>query len=230
MRLRVDKRATRVSLRIDQRRREAIATAPSERRLADAVAFAGERAAWLAAQLKAIPQGEGAQPGARLEVLGRAHLLVQARTRLEAGLREDAEHGPVLAAFGAGDAFGRAALRLLKRHAQQVLTERTAHYARLLGRPVPPVSLGDAKGRWGSCRGPRPSVAGDLGAIRYSWRLVLAPQAVLDYVAAHECAHLIEANHSPKFWAVVERIYGPWKPQRDWLKRHGARLQAFGRD
>ncbi|HUO22932.1 MAG TPA: SprT family zinc-dependent metalloprotease [Caulobacteraceae bacterium] len=229
VRLRVDARARRVSLRIDARRREVVATAPSQRRLADAVAFAGQRAGWIARQMGALPPTAALEPGGRIEVLGRSHHLVQARTRLEAGFGEDPAQGPTLAVFGAGDAYGRAALRLLKRHALQVLSERTAHYARALGRPLPPVTIGDAKARWGSCRTPRPGVAGDVGAIRYSWRLVLAPMDVVDYVAAHECAHLLEGNHGPRFWSVVERIYGPWRPQRDWLKRHGQGLHAFGR-
>lgn len=229
VRLKVNARAKRISVRIDVCRREAVATAPSQRRLPEAAAFAGQRAEWIARHLGALPQPAGLEPGGRIEVLGESHLLLKARTRLEAGLREDPAHGPVLAAFGEGDAFGRAAARLLKRQAQEVLTERTAHYAAVVGRPAPPVTLGDAKGRWGSCRQARAHVRGDLGAIRYSWRLVLAPYWVADYVAAHECAHLIEANHGPHFWALVHQIHGPEKAARAWLKRHGQALHAFGR-
>ncbi len=100
----------------------------------------------------------------------------------------------------------------------------------MLNRPLPEISIGDAKGRWGSCRPARLGAKGDKGRIRYSWRLVLAPYSVADYVAAHECAHLIEANHGPKFWALVRQIHGSEKPSRDWLKHHGPRLHAFGRD
>jgi predicted metal-dependent hydrolase len=60
----------------------------------------------------------------------------------------------------------------------------------------------------------------------YNWRLIMAPPAVLDYVAAHEVAHLVEMNHSPAFWAVVARLYPNWQVQRDWLKSNGAALQA----
>ena len=229
VRLKVNARARRVSLRIDARRREVIATAPSQRRLAEALAFAGQRTEWIAAQLAALPQSIALKPGDRLDVLGEAHLLVRAKSRLDAGFREDDIEGPVLAAFGDGDAFGRAALRLLKRQALEVLAERTEHHAKALGLPVPPVSIGDAKGRWGSCRPPRPGVKGDVGVIRYSWRLVLAPYTVADYVAAHECAHLLEANHGPKFWALVRKLYGTEKGPRAWLRQHGQRLHAFGR-
>jgi predicted metal-dependent hydrolase len=94
------------------------------------------------------------------------------------------------------------------------------------------VAVADAKGRWGSCRPARPSGrgrTGDTGSIRYSWRLVLAPFEVADYVAAHECAHLLEANHGPRFWAHVRALNGPEKAPRAWLRQHGARLHAFGR-
>jgi len=93
--------------------------------------------------------------------------------------------------------------------------------------------VADPKARWGSCRPPRRQGFGataEVGRIRYSWRLVLATEAVLDYVAAHECAHLIEANHSPRFWAVVHDLVGDHRPHRAWLKAHGPRLHAFGRE
>jgi predicted metal-dependent hydrolase len=96
-------------------------------------------------------------------------------------------------------------LRLAKREALVRLTERTAHHAAALGRPMPSVAIADPKARWGSCRPARP---GHPAAIRYSWRLVLAPFAVADYVVAHECAHLVEANHGPRFWALCEQLSG----------------------
>ncbi|HVY34738.1 MAG TPA: SprT family zinc-dependent metalloprotease [Caulobacteraceae bacterium] len=229
VRLRVNARARRVSLRIDAAKREVIATAPSPRRLTEAVAFAGQRADWMARNLQALPQPVSLNPGDRLEVLGRAHILRRATKRLEAGFFETEDAGPVLAAWGQGDAFGRAVLRLLKRRALEVMNERTVHYAQTLGRPRPQVNVGDPKARWGSCRPPRTGLKADAGRIRYSWRLVLAPYAVADYVAAHECAHLLEANHGPRFWALVRQIHGPEKTARDWLKRHGARLHGFGR-
>ena len=97
---------------------------------------------------------------------------------------------------------------------------------------MPTVAISDPRGRWGSCRPPRAAGFGagvEVGRVRYSWRLVLAPFEVLDYVAAHECAHLIEANHSPRFWAVVHDLVGDHRPHRAWLREHGTRLHAFGR-
>jgi predicted metal-dependent hydrolase len=231
VRLKVNARATRVSLRIDQSKREVIASAPSERRLHEAVAFAGQRAAWIVTHINAIPRPSSLEPGDLIEVFGQPHRLLPAVSRLKAGFYEGEDGLGELRAFGEGDAFGRSVMRLLKRHALQVLSERTAVHAAALGRPGPAVAVADAKGRWGSCRPPRPAARGsksDHGSIRYSWRLVLAPFEVADYVAAHECAHLLEANHGPQFWALVRQLYGPEKAARAWLRQHGGRLHAFG--
>jgi predicted metal-dependent hydrolase len=233
VRLKVNARATRVSLRIDQSKREVIASAPSERRLHEAVAFAGQRAAWITTHINAIPRPASLEPGDMLEVFGQPHRLVPAVSRVKAGFYEGDDGQGELRAFGDGDAFGRSAMRLLKRHALEVLSERTVVHAAALGRPTPKIAVADAKGRWGSCRPPRPATRaakGDAGSIRYSWRLVLAPFEVADYVAAHECAHLIEANHGPQFWGLVRQLYGPEKGPRAWLRQHGARLHAFGGD
>ena len=232
VRLKVSPRARRVSLRIDQTKREVIASAPSQRRLHEAVAFAGQRAHWIATHINALPQPAAVAPGDVIDVFGQPHRLEPAESRLKAGFYEGVDGHGVLRAFGEGDAFARSVVRLLKRHALEVLTERTAAYAAALGKPMPSVAIGDAKGRWGSCRLARPAVRGrkgDTGSIRYSWRLVLAPFEVADYVAAHECAHLLEANHGPKFWGHVRGLCGPEKIPRAWLRQHGARLHAFGR-
>ena len=88
------------------------------------------------------------------------------------------------------------------------------------------MAITDTRGRWGAWR---PAGARAAAAIRYSWRLALAPEAVADCVVADECAHLIEANHGPRFWALVKGLVGDHAPHREWLKREGARLHAFGR-
>ena len=235
VRLRVSPRASRVSLRVDQTRREVIASAPSERRLGEAVAFAGQRAAWISAQIRSLPSPQTLEPGGVLDVLGRPHRLEQAASRLKAGFHEDDDGHPVRSAFGEGEAFGRAVVRLLRRHALDVLASRTRLHAKALGQPEPKVAVMDAKGRWGSCRPARRGVfggpaRGDTGSIRYSWRLVLAPFEVADYVVVHECAHLLEANHGPRFWALVRKVCGSEKPSRAWLRLHGARLHGFGRE
>jgi predicted metal-dependent hydrolase len=223
--LKVHRRARRVSLRLDRARGEIVATAPTAKRLGEAAAFARERAVWIAERIAELPQASPIQPGMTLQVFGEP-------VRLEAGAARArwlaaSEHYPArITAMGEGEGYARAVMLVLKRRALEVLTERTAHYAACLGAPMPKVAVADAKGRWGSCRAGR---LGQPGSIRYSWRLALAPFAVADYVAAHECAHLLELNHGPRFWAHVRALVGEAAPHRAWLRAEGARLHAFGR-
>jgi predicted metal-dependent hydrolase len=224
--LKVHRRARRVSLRLDRARGEIVATAPSARRLGEAAAFARERAGWIAEQIAELPQGPTVAPGLSLQVFGET-------VRLEAGagrarwLPASENYPARISAMGDGEGYGRAVVLVIRKKALELLTERTACYATRLGAPMPKVAVADAKGRWGSCRPGR--AAGQPGSIRYSWRLALAPFDVADYVAAHECAHLLELNHGPRFWAHVRALVGDPAPHREWLRAEGARLHAFGR-
>ena len=216
VRLKVDGRARRVSLRVDRARSEVVALAPSPRRLSEAVAFAHEKSAWIAGQLAALPGRISIAPGGTLRLYGQAY-------RLETGAGRARKDGDRLIAPDDAN-WSLKILRLAKREALTVLTERTAVHAAALGRPMPSVAVADPKARWGSCR---PARGATPAAIRYSWRLILAPAAVADYVVAHECAHLIEANHGPKFWALCERLAGDPAPHRAWLRAHAAELHAI---
>ena len=225
VRLKVNARARRVSLRVDARSREVVATAPSLRRLAEAVDFAHSRAAWISERLAAIPEAIVLAPGLMIEVGGEPCRLERAAMRIAPRLIPATPDEPMrLLAFGEGEAYGRAALRALRAKALKRVTERTAFHARALGQPMPSVAVADAKGRWGSCR---PAGRGRAAAIRYSWRLILAPPQVLDYVAAHEVAHLIEANHSPAFWTVVCTLYGDHRAARRWLRDSSADIRSI---
>lgn len=216
VRLKVDGRARRISLRVDRARSEVVALAPTPRRLSEAVAFAHAKSAWIAGQLAALPGRIQIAPGGTLRLYDRAY-------RLEVGPgRARIDGDRILAPDDAN--WGLKIIRLAKREALSVLTERTIVHADALGRPTPSVAVADPKARWGSCRPARP---GAPAAIRYSWRLILAPAPVADYVVAHECAHLIEANHGPKFWALCERLVGDPAPHRAWLRAHAAELHAI---
>ncbi len=205
-----------------------MATAPSLRALKDAAAFAETRASWIAQHLDHLPDPVALLPGGIIEVAGEPCQLERAAMRIPPRLipATHAESMRLLAYGADADAFQRAAIRALKAHALHLLTERSAVHAARLGHAAPPIGLTDARGRWGSCR---QAFKGRAAAIRYSWRLVLAPLHVIDYVVAHECAHLEEANHGPRFWALVAELYGDHTKARAWLKRHGARLHAVGR-
>jgi predicted metal-dependent hydrolase len=136
-------------------------------------------------------------------------------------LTADAD-GPVIHSGGEGEAFARRVENLLKREARTQLLARTeVHLQALRQKPVK-VSVVDTRSRWGSCSPHNRS-------IRYSWRMVMAPPAVLDYLAAHEVAHLVHADHSPAYWSVVHGLVGDHRPFRAWLKANGQALHAVGR-
>jgi predicted metal-dependent hydrolase len=223
--LRVNRRARRVSLRLDRTRREIVATAPSPRRLSEAAAFARERSAWIAERIAELPDASPVHPGMTLTVFGEPVVLDRGSGRAKWIAAQGGEPARITA-MGEGEGYARAVILMLRKRAMTVLGERTEVYAAMLGAPMPKIAIMDAKGRWGSCRpGPR----GGPGSIRYSWRLALAPFAVADYVAAHECAHLLELNHGPRFWAHVKALVGDERGHRAWLRAEGARLHAFGR-
>jgi hypothetical protein len=127
--------------------------------------------------------------------------------------------GEILSAPGPSDRAPIRALAFLKNEARAELTRAANLYASRLGSEIRKITLRDPKSRWGSCT--------SLGDISFSWRLIMAPPAVLDYVAAHEAAHLVEMNHSPRFWAVVDSIKPGWKAERNWLRKEGAALHRI---
>jgi predicted metal-dependent hydrolase len=172
-----------------------------------------------------LPDDQPLKPGMMLSVFDEPVSLERGAGR--ARWHPSVDGAPAkITAMGEGEGYARAVILVLKRRALAVLGERSATYAAMLGAPAPKVSVADAKGRWGSCS---PGVRGAPPVIRYSWRLALAPYAVADYVAAHECAHLLELNHGPRFWAHVRALIGDPAPHRAWLRDEGAGLHAFGR-
>jgi len=215
----VNPRARHVSVRIDPTRREAIATAPSKRHLKHAVQFAAERAGWIAQELSRLPQGVSLAPGSRAPLRGVEHELVYEHGR--AGPRLGAGEPPRLIAPAPDPAlFESRLLRFFKEQARQDLIERVAVHAVTLGvRPVR-LQVKELRSRWGSCSAD--------GVLAFSWRLILAPPFVLDYLAAHEVAHLKEMNHSRRFWAHVRRCAPDYERGRAWLHEHGCALHAVG--
>lgn len=220
LRLSVNRRARRLSVRIDGRAGEAVVIAPSLRTLPQAVDFARSRALWIAERLAARPDATPLAPGQEIRLAGRPVLLEATGTAAAARLVETGA-GAVLRAGGEGEAFSRRVLNFLKAEARRRLTERTEVHRAALGQAPVRLSITDSRTRWGSC-------SPHNRTIRYSWRVVMAPEAVLDYLAAHEVAHLVHADHSPAYWSVVQRLIGDPKPHRRWLKAHGTALHAVG--
>ena len=220
-RLSVNPRARRLSIRIDARAGEAVLIASSERKLADVVAFARTKTSWMRERLAERPQGTPIAPGAVIDLFGKPTRLVAAGGAGAARLTEDAD-GPLIASGGEGEAYARRVENLFKRVARETLQTRTDVHLRTLGQRPVKMSIADPKSRWGSCSPHNRS-------IRYSWRVIMAPPAVIDYLAAHEVAHLVHADHSPAYWAVVQRLIGDHRPHRKWLRENGPALHAVGR-
>ena len=220
-RLSVNPRARRLSIRIDARAGEAVLIAPSERKLGDVVAFARSKTVWMRERLAERQPGAPLQPGATIALFGKPTRLVATGGAGAARLTQDAD-GPLIAAGGEGEAYARRVENLFKRVARETLQARTDIHLRTLGQRPVKLSIADPKSRWGSCSPHNRS-------IRYSWRVVMAPPAVIDYLAAHEVAHLVHADHSPAYWSVVQRLVGDHRPFRKWLRDHGPALHAVGR-
>ena len=218
-RLSVNPRARRLSIRIDGRAGEAVLVSPSERRLADVVAFARTKARWMRERLEARVEGAPLEPGATVSLFGRP---VRLEATGGAGAARLSEDGRTILSGGEGEAFARRVENLFKRVARETLQTRTDVHLRALGQRPVKMSIADPKSRWGSC-------SPHNRTIRYSWRVVMAPPEVIDYLAAHEVAHLVHADHSPAYWAVVQRLVGDHRPFRKWLRDHGPALHAVGR-
>jgi predicted metal-dependent hydrolase len=219
LRLIVNPRARHVSVRIDPTRRQAIATAPSKRQLRHAMRFAEERAGWIAQELSRLPKGVSLTPGSFAPLRGVTHELIYEHGR--AAPRIEAGETPRLVVPAPDLAlFEPRLLRFYKDQARDDFVDRVAHHAVTLGVRPSRLQVKELRSRWGSC-----SVDGVLS---FSWRLVLAPPFGLDYLAAHEVAHLREMNHSRRFWAHVRRCMPDYERGRQWLHEHGCALHAVG--
>jgi predicted metal-dependent hydrolase len=219
-RLKLNARARRISLRIDNKTGEAVVTAPRQRDLNQAFEFALSRGDWIRQKTAGIEPARGFYEGAQITVHGRTVTLRQAQN-LSAARLVDEGIGQVLIAGGEGEAYHRRIERYLRREALRTAEAHVARYAGVLGVAGVKVSLFDARGRWGSCTPLRRT-------IRLSWRLILAPPSVFDYVCAHEAAHLRHPHHGPAFWAEVVRLFGDHSAARSWLKTEGLSLYAYG--
>jgi predicted metal-dependent hydrolase len=218
VRFEVNSKARRLILRLDERRREAVAVAPSNRQIKDAAAFAAERVEWISTRLQHLPEIVRFEEAQIIRFRDEpCQLTANGDTRLAKMWPGDPL---LLSAPGDPETLPLRVTRYLKKQAKTDLTRAVNRHVETLGVEYKAISVKDTRSRWGSC-----TVDGQLS---FSWRLIMAPPKVLDYVAAHECAHLLEMNHSPKFWAHVSRCAPDWKRQRAWLRTHGAGLQSAG--
>lgn len=181
----------------------------------DALAFADSKRTWLAAIIGSHGGKTLIAEGASVPVFGVPHLLQ--RTGQARGTVQQREG--ILQIPGDASHCARRTKDWLKRHLQHHIAARILVMAAQIGAQPRRVTVRDTRSRWGSCS--------HDGKLSFSWRLVFAPVAVVDYVIAHEMAHLHEMNHSPRFWQWVETLHPGWRTARDWLKREGHTLYRF---
>lgn len=190
------------------------------RRLKDAQKFVREKHDWILVQLEAMPQAQPFVDGGEILFRGEPYQLYSPSLRGHPSF--DTELGHLIVPAHPDTLSGRTK-RFLIREAREALTNCTHVHANTLGKKVDKISVRDTSSRWGSC------VSRKSGThISYSWRLVCAPPFVLDYVAAHECAHLVHADHSKNFWGLCDELVNTVKPAKAWLRKHGDRLHAVG--
>jgi predicted metal-dependent hydrolase len=221
VRVRRHRAARRYTLRIDSATRDVVLTMPPRGSLSQAREFAERHGAWIAARLQRLPDAAPFTDGAVLPLRGNAHRIVHRRGArgtvwIETG--EDDER--LLCVAGQAPHVARRVRDFLKREAKRDLEAASRRAADALAVSIKRVSIRDQSSRWGSCS--------TNGVLSFSWRLILAPPFVLDYLAAHEVAHLIEMNHSRAFWRLVERICPHMKSAKSWLAAHGAELHRYG--
>ncbi|HTZ03135.1 MAG TPA: SprT family zinc-dependent metalloprotease [Xanthobacteraceae bacterium] len=219
--LRRHRQARRYTLRIQAATRDVILTIPLRGSLKEAHAFAQKHSAWIAARLDRLPAAAPFADGVVMPLRGEPHRIAHRRGARGTVWTEIAPTGErLLCVAGQAAHISRRVGDFLRREAKRDLEAASRHYARELGLGIRRVSVRDQSSRWGSCS--------TTGLLSFSWRLVLAPRHVLDYLAAHEVAHMVEMNHSAKFWRVVERICPGHGMAKAWLDAYGADLHRYG--
>ncbi|UMY15573.1 M48 family metallopeptidase [Methylobacterium organophilum] len=213
--------ARRLTLRVSNATGEAILTLPLRTSIATAQKFAAGHGGWIATRLAKVPSRVPFEAEALVPFRGVPHRILHVaagRGLTRPALGESGE--PVLAVACEAPHLARRVRDFLQREARKDLLEAVAKYADRLGERPKRVTLRDTRSRWGSCTA--------RGELNFSWRLIMAPPVVLDYLVAHEMAHLREMNHSPRFWALTNALCPDVDEAEAWLKRHGAELHRYG--
>lgn len=219
--------ARRFTLRIRAATRDVTLTMPRRGAVADARDFAERHAAWIGARLSRLPTPIPFSHGEIIPFRGEPHLIVH-----RAGMRgtvwiEDApEHQHHLAKHclcvaGSSEHVWRRIADFLKQAAKTEIEAAVRKHAGSIGKKPRRVTLRDTSSRWGSCSA--------SGSLNFSWRLILAPSYILDYLAAHEVGHLVHLNHSPRFWTLVKSLAPETDRAEAWLSVNGSSLHRYGK-
>ena len=221
LRIRMNPRARRLIVRVEPIGGDVVVVAPSARSVKAALSFAESQKTWIARRLAEVPSAVPFEAGAEILVRGIRTIIAHRPDARRGVWLDDSGEPQIVGVSGDAGFTSRRVHTFLKREARKDLTSSVRQHTNQLNLPYPKVTLRDTVSRWGSCS----SRAG----LSFSWRLIMAPPFVLDYVAAHEVAHLEHMNHSAAFWAVVETLVGDVREAHTWLEQNGPNLHRYGR-
>ena len=220
VRVKRHRQARRYTLRLVTATREVMLTMPPRGSLKEAKAFAEKNSAWIAARVRHLPETAPFRDGECVPVRGVMHRICHRPNKRGTVWTDVLDGKNVVYVAGEAPHLHRRLLDFLKREARRDLDEASRRYAAALDVKIGSISVRDQVSRWGSCS--------SAGALSFSWRLILAPSYVLDYLAAHEVAHLVEMNHSRKFWRILMSLCPDIDRAKEWLDAHGASLHRYG--
>ncbi len=207
--------ARRMILRLNENGTGAVVTIPKYVAFKEGIEMAQRKASWIQHQLAKKPEVVEFADGAEVPLLGELHTIVH----LPQGRGVAVKDGEIHIA-GRPEHLRRRMTDWLKSQARKEISARAHGKANQINQRVERISIRDTRSRWGSC--------GVGGTLNFSWRLILAPEHVLDYVVAHEVAHLVHHNHSDWFWALTDRLCERMVESRDWLNAFGHDLHRYG--
>jgi predicted metal-dependent hydrolase len=221
VRIRRHRQARRYTLRVQAASRDVVLTMPLRGSLREARAFANRHGGWIATRLRRLPEAAPFADGTVIPLRGIDHRIVH-RPGMRGTVWCETDAAGVRLLCVAGDAahIQRRVCDYLQREARRELAAASHRAAEQLGVAIKRVTVRDQSSRWGSCS--------TTGVLSYSWRLILAPGHVLDYLAVHEVAHLVEMNHSPRFWRLVHRLCPDCARAKAWLDANGNDLHRYG--
>lgn len=212
-------RARRLTLRIDAGGRGLRITVPPGLRQGEVERFLGRHQGWLETRLAKLPDRPHVRPGVKLPLRGVPHVIAHEPGRRGTVAIGEEDGRPALVVHGDRTHLPRRLADFLKREARRDIEALVAKHTATIGRRAKAVRFKDTTSRWGSCTAD--------GTLSFSWRIMMAPPAVIDYLVAHEVAHLKEMNHGPNFWALCRELCPRTDEARAWLKRNGGALQAI---
>jgi hypothetical protein len=221
VRVRRHRQARRYTLRIQSATREVILTIPPRGTLKEAREFAQKHGGWIAARFGRLPKAAPFAPGVVVPLRGVPHRIAHRQGQRGTVWTETGADGEgLLCVAGTAPHIDRRIGDYLRREAKRDLETASVRFAADVGVTVGRIVVRDQSSRWGSCS--------TTGVLSYSWRLILAPGLVLNYLAAHEVAHLVEMNHSARFWRLVQTLCPDHERAKVWLDVHGTDLHRYG--